>query len=127
MSRLISYVENGALAIGFTISDAPADALTAMLLLVWEEAAAVHSLYYRRLGSLVVHGTGCGSAEHARFHRLAFPVLQKLTAAAIPRARDFSAPALRNVFFFLGNTGASDDALLVALEAQLLKQSPHLT
>lgn len=98
-----------------------------MPLLAWEEAAAVHSLYYRHLDCLMLHGTGSGSAEHARFHRLAFLVLQKLTAAAIPRARDFSAPALRNVFFFLGNTGAVDDALLQALEAQVLKQGPHLT
>ena len=63
MSPLLSYVESVALASQFTISDAPADVLTAMLSLAREAAAAVQSLYYKRLDCLVVYGTGCGSAE----------------------------------------------------------------
>ncbi len=52
--------------------------------------------------------------------------LQTLVTIALGVVPQCSAAALKNLLWALGTVGSADHRLLIALEAQLLSQSPYL-
>jgi hypothetical protein len=52
--------------------------------------------------------------------------LQTLVTTALGVVPQCSAAALKNLLWALGTVGSADHRLLLALEAQLLSQSPYL-